>query len=1349
MRSAPAAGRPGAAVRVANAVVCVVLLALQVVQSPGRATFDTKLDLVVDPAGLLGDALHLWNPELSFGELQNQAYGYLFPQGAWFVALDALGVPPWVSQRLWSGLVLVLAFEGARRLARAVAPAWSPWLLIVAGLAYALAPRTLGLSGVLSAEALPAAVLPWTVLPLVHVVSGRWGVARGALLSGAAFLGVGGVNATAAIAILPLPALVIATAAAPVPRLRLALAWSGAVLAASLWWLVPLVLLGRYSPPFLDVIETARATTGSLGWGNVLRGQDHWLFTAVVDGRPWWRGPALLATDPWLVAASTVVAAASLVGLAHRRMPARTPLLGAALLGMALLVVGHASLLGSPLAEPVRALLDGPLAPLRNVHKVDPVVRLPLALGLAHVGGLLAARIRTGRGVRRVAAGVVVVAAGTALVGSAGPLLTGTARQPGWEAVPQAWRDSTTRLGDLPGAGRTWVVPGSGFGRQTWGWTIDEPIQPLARTAWVTRSQVPLVPPQTMRYLDALESRVTDGRGSTGLADALARAGVGTVLVRHDLDVGVTSSAPAERVERALANSPGLTRLETFTDDDGVRLDLYRVDRDVPRVSVETVGPTLVGGPEDVVSGLDAGILPSAPTVVVPSDTAEPDVLADGQQRRERQFGRTLDALGPLLTADEPYRTPRRVHDHAGVPGVAPVTARSVDGATVTSSSSAGAGDSLGPLRPELGPWSAVDGSTATAWRSSGLTDPRGQWVEIELPRPLPVEHVDVVAGVDGFSGVPVRRIRVEAGGRSVEAAVDPADGFARVRLPGEPVRRLRVEVAAVAGDVGRGVVSIREIAVPGVDLAREAVVPGAGAGQDTAVVLRAATGRRACVRAAEGSGVRCDASLARGGEEAGELRRSLRTTEATTWQVRGTVVAAAAPATAVLLDPLGAAATVRATSVLADDPLVAGVWAHDGDPSTHWSSTPGDPSPALTLSWPESRRVTSVVVDQPDSGTRRADRVRVEVGGTTHDVRLDSSGRATFPPTEARSVRVTFLLGLQQRGSSPEPLSVDELVVAGIEDLRHRPDRTGRTGTPCGFGPPVRVDAQEVPTRVTGTVADVLDGRPLRIVPCGLLGPVASGEHHVAAVSTSQFTVASLSLVPSGRASSTAAERPSAVTAWAPERRVVEVGSGPAAVLRVPENVNAGWHATLDGRPLNPVTVDGWQQGYEVPAGAGGTVTLEFGPDGPYRAGLGAGGVVAVVLLLGAAVALATGRRRTPLRVPAWRDPAGRRWAAPALGAVGALLGGVTVLAGVVLSAVARRRRRTALAALVVVAVLAGLVPTVAALAGLSVPTPVTDVLAGLCVGLAAGCLVAPRALAAPPTPTVASAAAPTEETR
>ncbi|WP_435135478.1 glycosyltransferase [Actinacidiphila sp. bgisy144] len=49
------------------------------------------------------------------------------------------------------------------------------------------------------------------------------------------------------------------------------------------------------------------------------------------------------------------------------------------------------------------------------------------------------------------------------------------------------------------------------------------------------------------------------------------------------------------------------------------------------------------------------------------------------------------------------------------------------------------------------------------------------------------------------------------------------------------------------------------------------------------------------------------------------------------------------------------------------------------------------------------------------------------------------------------------------------------------------------------------------------------------------------------------------------------------------------KVPAGPSGrVLRIADTANSGWHATLDGTALTPVTVDGWAQGFDLPATGG-----------------------------------------------------------------------------------------------------------------------------------------------------------------
>src|SRR5262245_10787952 len=144
-----------------------LLTVVSFLQRPGRTTFDTKLDLVVDTIAVMGRALHLCNPEATGGELQNQAYGYLFPMGPFFAGGQLLGLSPWVTQRIWCALLLCLAFGGMLALVRALNIGSEP-ARFAGAIGYALAPRMLTEIGTLSSEMLPAALLPWVLLPLVR-----------------------------------------------------------------------------------------------------------------------------------------------------------------------------------------------------------------------------------------------------------------------------------------------------------------------------------------------------------------------------------------------------------------------------------------------------------------------------------------------------------------------------------------------------------------------------------------------------------------------------------------------------------------------------------------------------------------------------------------------------------------------------------------------------------------------------------------------------------------------------------------------------------------------------------------------------------------------------------------------------------------------------------------------------------------------------------------------------------------------------------------------------------------------------------------------------------------------------
>ncbi|WP_369271468.1 glycosyltransferase [Streptomyces sp. R11] len=76
--------------------------------------------------------------------------------------------------------------------------------------------------------------------------------------------------------------------------------------------------------------------------------------------------------------------------------------------------------------------------------------------------------------------------------------------------------------------------------------------------------------------------------------------------------------------------------------------------------------------------------------------------------------------------------------------------------------------------------------------------------------------------------------------------------------------------------------------------------------------------------------------------------------------------------------------------------------------------------------------------------------------------------------------------------------------------------------------------------------------------------------------------------------------------------------------VLRLADSADDGWTATLDGKPLTATTVDGWAQGFELPAG-GGKLDVTYDDPIGHSVWLWAQGFLALVLV----VMALPGRRR------------------------------------------------------------------------------------------------------------------------
>ena len=378
------------------------------------------------------------------------------------------------------------------------------------------------------------------------------------MLSALAVAAVGGVNAVATAAVLPLGVLLLLLAD-PGPRRRALMRWWPlATIAATAWWTIPLVLLGRYSPPFLDYIESAATTTFAATAFDALRGTTNWL--PYLDSTQN-AGFRLIAVAVVIVN-SVVVVVLGTWGLARRDHPARTWLVAGLVTGLVLVTLGHVGN-GGWGATDIQSLLDGVLSPARNTHKFDLIVRLPLVLGLVHLITMLT---RTGVASRRkVGAAVLTVAA---LLGATAPAWTADlARSGSYEEVPGYWTEAVDWLSTRAEDQNTLMLPGSAFGDYLWGRPRDEVIQALGATPWSVRNAVPLTPPGAIRTLDAFEDAFANGQGSRALSDQLVRSGIRYLLVRSD--IAAPEVTDPELVYSTLSSTPGVASVASFGPDIG------------------------------------------------------------------------------------------------------------------------------------------------------------------------------------------------------------------------------------------------------------------------------------------------------------------------------------------------------------------------------------------------------------------------------------------------------------------------------------------------------------------------------------------------------------------------------------------------------------------------------------------------------------------------------------------------------------------------------------------------------------------------------------------------------------
>ena len=794
-------------------------------------------------------------------------------------------------------------------------------------------------------------------------------------------------------------------------------------------------------------------------------------------------------------------------------------------------------------------------------------------------------------------------------------------------------------------------------------------------------------------------------RAVPGLPAYLARAGIRYVVVRNDLNPATIGYVSPQIVNQTLALS-GFERVASF----GPRIpssasylsaqplapglapsypavEVFQAaspaSRPASPVAVLPVASTVLvnGGPDSLLQLAGQGVVTSQPAVIAgDSLPVRPAMWAvtDGQRRADNEFGETNQNVSFTYTATETNPPDDQFGGAGGPPNqLLPVPAAGHQTVAVLSGAAQVTASSYGDWlvqAPQYDPVNAFDGNSATAWAEGSAYTPVGQWIQISFDRTLDLPStIGIQLLVDDPNRSVATRVLVSTAAGSV--TTDLAVTGAVQALPVRPgaTNWLRVTITAasnvVAGAPGAG---FTDVLVPGVQVTRYLQPAEDPAGTQAASTVYSFRQQAPSPAAAPGP------------QASQLLARTFQVPAAQSFSVTAAAVAVPGAALDRLVGSLAPAcrSTFQVSASSTWDSLLEygpdNLFSGGGPP---WIASSTDSTPLLHLTW-SGRRTISELILSPASGAAFPTSVEIASPQGTRLASVGPGGVVRVEPPLRTSQLYVIFPGTQSgaAGTGQLPVGLSRLTIPGLVGLRvAAPSGQSTFRLACGQGPTVSVDGKQYPTEVTGTVADLVQSLPVQVQLCAPGGARAEasagttalvtlneGRHWLLATPSSAFVVTDLDLrtAPGGTAASSASaaapaaavsagQRTAALLTWQADHRSVRIGPGAESYLEIHENFNAGWSATLNGRPLTAVRLDGWQQAFIVPAGQGGAISLTYGPATVYHVGLIASALalllLAVLTVLPALTLLAplAAARPRPLFLP---SSVSRSFLAPSL---------------------------------------------------------------------------------------------------
>lgn len=1237
------------------AALAALALLISLLQRPGDASSDTKIDLHVDPGGFLADVASAWSSTGDLGHVQGGQYGgYLFPMGPFFALGHALGGAPWLVQRLWLALILALAAWGAVRLMDELCETPRGLPHAVAGVLFLLNPYVVVFTARTSITLLGYAALPWLLVAVRRGLLARgwrWPAAFALIVTASG----GGVNAAVTAWVLLGPVLLAAYlwwTGAVRPRALWAFGWRTGVATAfaSAWWVVPLLVQSRFGVDFLRFTEQPGTIWATTSLPESLRLMGYWIsYLGVGYGgelRPYFGGGAVLLFGLPVVLAGLLVPALALAGFSKSRGHRFAPFaLGLVLIGVIVMTVGFPE--GTPLRKASNFTYNHfvPIQFLRTTYKAGPLV----ALGVAVLAGFAATKPRA----------VVFVA--LAIV-ACWPLARGRALddQLLWERIPAAWQDAADHVDAQAGDGRAVVLPGQLYAYYDWGGTIDPILPTLADKPVATRNAVGYadlhatdllwtvdalvqqrraVPGQLDPLLDLLGARVVvagadDDRKRSGAAPAAEAADVLDQLGEPD----ATWGAPRERPRAAgtLGEPRALPAVRAW--DRPSAPGLVRLEPDQPALVVDGSAEGLAAlaaferapaaaGPPPGGDAAEAGQV-TAPSSFGPGGLAyaadlspraiagaREVVITDSNRRRVLVPSRLAQNAGPVLAASEEPSVDAAVLNPFPDRGADAQTVAVYDGIeAVSAPSSPGF-----PQFPENRPFAALDGNPATQWQADRALMPDRHTLSVTFDAPRDVKTVELLPYNDRRATVTA----VEVQGRRF--AVKPGWNRLGVNLTGVKTLTARIAGVRKPANATAGAGGIRELRIEGLQ-AREAlraptVAEEALKGTNAALtyLFQRTTGddpfRRSPRRGPSGAALVRDR---RDGETG--LSRVFSPPSARTWTLDGWASVAATTHDSELDRLAGTTGRFESSGRFEGRAAFRASSAFDGT-DTPWIGSWLERRTAW-IEWTTPEREIRTFTIEPVPGVRRPTAVKLFVDGG--EVAATVRGTTVELPRPVRGSRFRLEI-LRAVGDTP---AARERRAVGIAEIRGAGPpidvkRSGALSRDCVLAG--TVGGQPLRLRAEGTIEDVDAGRPIRVagcagvdlpagetrldLPAGVLAPyllrLRSGESGAPATPGR--------VLDPGTASTDGSRDGIRLALTAPARLVLA------------ESYNRGRRATCDGQDLGaPEVGAAFGTAWRVPATCK-AVAITFAPNRTVKAGY-ATSLVAVLLLL---VALIRGDRR------------------------------------------------------------------------------------------------------------------------